>query len=67
MFPVGSMPAALWNSFGTKVIPKLRSGRDLSIDVTLSTAVDPSAARNLESEFRRMLPNLGLTEKVRIE
>ena len=63
----GRIPPELWDRFGTKVIPKLRSGRDRSIDVTLATAVDPSAAKNLETEFRQMLQDLGLTERVRIE
>jgi hypothetical protein len=62
----GSIPPELWNRFGTKVIPKLRSGKELAIEVKLSTEVDPSAAKNLESELRQMLQDLGLTEKVTI-
>jgi hypothetical protein len=63
----GSIPPELWNRFGTKVIPKLRSGKELAIEVKLSTELDPSAAKNLETELRQMLQDLGLTEKVRID
>jgi len=52
--------------FGTKAIAKLSSGKDLAIEVRLSTEVDPSAGKNLETELRQMLQDVGLTAKVRI-
>jgi hypothetical protein len=64
---VGSMPPELWNRFGTKIIPKLRSGDELNVGLDLSVRVDAAAARNLEAELRQLLNDLGLDGRVRVE
>ncbi|MBN1106452.1 MAG: hypothetical protein JXL84_23820 [Deltaproteobacteria bacterium] len=63
----GNIPPEIWNRLGTKVIPKLRSGKDVTIEVKFSTTVDMSLSKNLESELRQLLQDLGIGEKFRIE
>jgi hypothetical protein len=63
----GTVPPELWNRFGTKILPKLRSGKDLSIEVQFSTQVDAALSRNLESELKQLLQDLGLSDKIKIE
>jgi len=60
----GNIPPELWNRFGTKIIPKLRSGKDLNIEVQFSATVDVSLSRTLESELRQLIQDLGLTDKI---
>ena len=61
------MPSESWNRLGTKVLPKLKSGTDLTINVGLSVTVPAAAAENLESELNQVLEDLGLQEKVTVE
>ena len=58
----GSIPPELWNRFGTRVIAKLRSAGELSAGVDFSVSLDEEQARNLESELRQVLSDLGLTD-----
>jgi hypothetical protein len=60
----GQIPPELWNRFGTKIIPKLRSGKDISIELQFSTTVEMNISRNLESELRQLIQDLGLTDKI---
>jgi hypothetical protein len=62
----GNVPPELWNRLGTKPIPKLRSGKDLSIEVQFSATVEMSLSRTLESELRQLIQDLGLTDKILI-
>lgn len=64
---VGSITAEVWNRFGTRVIPKLRTGSDLKLGVDLSVMVDAQAARQLEMDLRQAIDDVGLTESVRVE
>ncbi len=63
----GAIPPEIWNRLGTKVLPKLRSGRDLKVGVEFSVAVDASVAASLESDLRQALADLGISGQVRIE
>jgi hypothetical protein len=63
----GNIPPEIWNRLGTKVIPKLRSGKDVTIEVKFSTTVDMSLSKNLEAELRQLLQDLGIGEKFKIE
>jgi len=62
----GAIPPELWNRFGTKIIPKLRSGKDLNIEVQFSTTVNMTLSRNIESELRQLIQDLGLEDKIKI-
>jgi hypothetical protein len=57
----------VWNRFGTKVLPKLRSGDELTVGVEFSLTVKSELAASLEAELRQLLDDLGLGGKMRIE
>ena len=63
----GTVPPEVWNRLGTKVLPKLRSGDDLSIGIDFSVSVGSNLAQNMETELRQILNDLGLGERFRIE
>ena len=63
----GKVPAEVWNRLGTKVLPKLRSGEDLSIGVDFSVKVESQFAGNMEAELRQALNDLGLGNQVHVE
>jgi ORF6N domain len=64
---VGTVPPEIWNRLGTKIIPKLKSGSDLKIGVDFSVTINAEAFRNMESEIKQVLDDLGLTGKIKIE
>jgi len=57
----------VWNRFGTRIIPKLRSGSDLRLGVDLSVTVDSAAAKQLEDELRQIVDDVGLGDSLRVE
>jgi hypothetical protein len=63
----GAIPPEIWNRLGTKLIPKLRSGSELTAQVNFSVTLDSKAVGNFESELRQILEDLGLADKIRIE
>ena len=64
---IGSVPPEIWNRLGTKILPKLRAGSDLTIGLNFSVTVNADTAQSLGSELRQVLQELGLAESVRIE
>ncbi|HEX9782102.1 MAG TPA: hypothetical protein VGA56_05125, partial [Opitutaceae bacterium] len=64
---VGTVPPELWNRLGTKLLPKLRSGKDLTAGVDFSVRVGAAYAKNMESELHQILADLGLGDRVKIE
>jgi hypothetical protein len=64
---VGSVPPEVWNRLGTKILPKLRSGDDLTINVDFSVKVNGEVSTTLESDLRRIIDDLGLAGRIRIE
>jgi len=63
----GSLPPEVWNRFGTKVIPKLKTGTDVKTTVSFSMTIDLSQAPTVEADLRQILGDLGLSGKVKIE
>jgi hypothetical protein len=63
----GSMPAELWNRFGTRILPKLRAGEGLKIAVDLSAIFDGSAGNDVKTDLRQVLRDLGLEGTFNIE
>ena len=63
----GTVPPEVWNRLGTRLIPKLRSGDDLSVGVDFSVSIESPQAKNLEAELRQVLADLGLSNQVRVE
>ena len=64
---VGDIPPELWNRFGTRVLPKLRAGEDLSVRIDSSVLINAGSFENLQRELRQALEDLGLTDHLRIE
>ncbi len=64
---VGNISPEIWNRLGTKLLPKLKSGKDLNVDVGFSVTIDAATAPHLESEIRQLVEDLGLTGKLSIE
>ena len=62
----GEVPPELWNRMGTKVLPKLRSGDDLTVGIELRVTVDGAVAGNLINDLRQILEDLGIADKVEI-
>ena len=51
---------------GTKILPKLRSGRELQVGIEFSVEVQADLAGSLEADLRHILADLGLADRVRI-
>ena len=62
----GAVPPEVWNRLGTRLLPKLRSGRDLSIGLELTVTVDAQSGPELATELRQALHDLGLADVVRV-
>ncbi len=63
----GSIPPESWNKVGTRLIPKLRAGNQLSVGVTLSVEIGAGEATHLRRELEQILADLNLTGKIKIE
>jgi hypothetical protein len=64
---VGMVPPEVWNRLGTKILPKLRSGSELTIGLEFTVTVKAENAGSLAAELRQILQELGLAEAVRVE
>ena len=62
----GAVPPESWNRLGTRMIPKLRSGAGLKIEVRCSVQVSAGAAKNLEAEIRQAVNDLGLQDVLHV-
>jgi hypothetical protein len=60
----GLVPPELWNRFGSKIIPKLRSANQLQAQVELMAEVEGAALASLEMEIQQILSDLDLGGKV---
>ncbi len=63
----GNVPPEIWNRLGTKILPKLKSGKDVKVGIEFSVTVESAEARHLELELRQILQDLGLSDSVRIQ
>ena len=63
----GTVPPEVWNRLGTRILPKLRSGEDLSVGVEFSVSVDAGMSQGFQLELEQALADLGLTEQVHVE
>jgi hypothetical protein len=64
---VGSIPPEVWNRLGTRVLPKLRTGNDLRVNVDLSVSLNTGLVQSMASELRQILQDLDLEDRLRIE
>ena len=63
----GTVPSEVWNLLGRRLLPKLRSGDDLTVGIDFSVSVGPQFAQNMEAELRQILEDLELGDRVRVE
>ncbi len=63
----GTVPPEVWNRLGTRILPKLRSGDNLSVGVDFSVSVDASLSQGIQLELKQTLADLGLQEQVSVE
>ena len=63
----GTVPPEVWNRIGTKILPKLRSGDDLSVGVEFSVSVDAGLSEGFQLDLEQALADLGLQEQVHVE
>ena len=63
----GAVPPETWNRFGTRILPKLRAGDDLSMKVECSVRVQAMLAGSMETDLQQVLDDLGLGDRVRVE
>ena len=62
----GTVPPEVWNRVGTKILPKLRSGDDLSVGVEFSVSVDSGLAQGFQLDLQQALDDLGLDAQIRV-
>jgi len=60
----GEVPPELWNQLGTRLIPKLRSHKDLRLKVDIELTLAPDVATNAEQEIQQAIEDLGLEGKL---
>ncbi|HBY97774.1 MAG TPA: AAA family ATPase, partial [Chloroflexi bacterium] len=63
----GPVPPEMWNRLGTRLIPKLRSGTDLTVRVEFTVTVNVGVARSLRAELSQILEDLGVAGSVKLE
>ena len=63
----GDVPPEVWNRLGTKVLPRLRGGADLKIEIEFSVTVDSGAAHRFETDLRQILADLSLSDRGRLD
>ncbi len=63
----GNIPPELWNKLGVKLVPKLRSGKSVSLRVQAIVEVPKSEKSNFRTEVKRALVELGIEGDWQIE
>ena len=63
----GTIPPEVWNRLGTKVLPKLRKGENLSVGVEFSVSLGSQLAPSTEAELKQILSDLGLSSLIKVE
>ena len=63
----GDIPPEVWNRVGTRLLPKLRSGRRLKVGVTFNLTADGPGTDALLADLRQILDDLQLAERIRID
>lgn len=64
---VGNIPPEVWNCLDTRILPKLRSGSELSIGSEFTVTVPEESSHRLTVELQQALQELRLADSGRIE
>lgn len=62
----GPISPELWNRLGVRLIPKLKSGENLSLSFDAVVQAQAESGRHLEQEIRQALSELGLADSVSV-
>jgi hypothetical protein len=63
----GSVPPEIWNRLGTKLLPKLRTLKDLETSVEFTCEVEAAHQAAVVAELRTVVEELGLSHSLRIQ
>ena len=63
----GTVPREVWNRLGTRILPKLSSGDELTIGIDFSVRFNSRIARYIQDDLRQILDDLQLADRVQIE
>ena len=63
----GDVPPESWTKLGIKLIPKLKSGKTLTLRLEASVDADGPQAETIRRELRQVFMDLGLADRFRIE
>ena len=63
----GTVPSEVWNRIGIKLLPKLRSAKELTTSVEILATVDARSAGNIVEDVKQILNDLGLADRVRVQ
>lgn len=64
---LGEVPPEVWNRIGTRLIPKLRGSKEVTLGLDFTVTVDGALAQHFESELRQALEDLELENAIRID
>jgi hypothetical protein len=62
----GPVSPEVWNRLGVRLIPKLKSGQNLSLSIDAVIQVQAELGRHLAQEIRQALTELGLADSVSV-
>jgi len=63
----GEIPTEVWNRLGRTLIPKLKSGTDLVVELKVTVQVDGDTAQGFQQELMQILRDLNLADTVKVE
>jgi len=63
----GEIPTEVWNRLGRTLIPKLKSGTELSVALNVSVQVEGNTAQGFQQELMQILRDLNLADTVKVE
>jgi len=63
---MGAIPPELWNRFGTKILPKLRTGDRLAIGIDFNVTIRADFSGRLKAELQQIIEDLGLIKEAHL-
>ena len=63
----GNIPPEVWNRVGTRLLPRLRSARDLKVGVAFDLTADGPGSDALLADLRQVLDDLQLSDRIQID
>jgi hypothetical protein len=63
----GEIPTEVWNRLGRTLIPKLKMGGELCVELNVSVEVEADTGNGFQQELLQILQDLNLADSVKIE